>query len=137
MLVESVRQSNDIKEIDMAPYGFNREAEISQYADDTSVFLHDENQIIPTIDTIASFSSVSGLALNIDKTEAMWLGTFRDRKEKLFGFKWPQTIRFLGIYVGYGTEETLRWNWTNKLETFPKTLDCWRTRDLTFLAESS
>jgi len=95
------------------------------------VFLCDENQVIATLDTIADFARVSGLTLNVEKTEAMWIGSYRDRKEKLFGFKWSKVIRYLGIYIGYDKEETNKWNWINKLETFQKTLDCWRTRDMT------
>ncbi len=133
ILAIAILNNKEIKVIDIPVprKQVHTQQKISQYADDTTLFLHDENQVLATFDTIEAFSSKSGLSLNIEKTEAMWLGSFSNRKEKLFGFKWPRVIRFLGIYIGYDYEETKRWNWTNKLESFQKTLDCWRTRDLT------
>ena len=107
-------------------------SKLSQYADDTTIVLKDENQVLETIATIDAFSEVSGLTLNVEKTEAMWLGSYRNRGEKLFGFQWPTTIRYLGIYIGYDDTETHKLNWINKLELFQKTLDCWRTREITY-----
>ena len=129
----SILSNEEIKGIKIPTENSNilTQQKMSQYADDTSLVLKDENQIIPALDTIAKFSSVSGLTLNLEKTEALWLGSLKNRKDKPFGFQWPKTIRYLGIYIGYDTQETQRWNWTNKLELFQKTLDCWRTRDLT------
>jgi len=103
----------------------------SQYADDTTVFLKDEYQVLATVETITEFSAVAGLSLNIEKTEAMWLGSYKHRKDRLFNFNWPPVIRYLGIYVGYDETETYKRNWIDKLEMFQKTLDCWRTRQLT------
>ena len=136
ILAIAIIANKEIKGINIPnPYEGRTQQKLSQYADDTTIFLHDENQVLETLDTIATYSSVSGLTLNIDKTEAMWIGNFSYRKETLFGFKWSSAIRFLGIYIGYDTEETHRYNWINKLETFQKTLDCWRTRDLTIFGK--
>ena len=82
------------------------------------IFLKDEYQVASILETISLFSSVSGLKLTFDKTEAMWLGSYRDRKDTPFGFKWPSVIRFLGIYLGYNSQETFKFNWLNKLEKF-------------------
>lgn len=137
ILAIAIIDNKDIKGINIptSHHEGSKEQKITQYADDTTVFLLDENQVLATLDTIATYSNVSGLTLNIEKTEAMWLGELKDRKEKPFGFKWPSTIRYLGIYIGYNTEETNKYNWTNKLEEFQKTLDCWRTRELTLFGK--
>lgn len=137
ILAIAINQNKDIKGINIPKgkvNGSNKD-KLSQYADDTTVFLRDELQVPDAIDTIANFSRVSGLTLNLDKTEAMWIGSFKDRKEKLFGFKWSKTIRYLGIFIGYDKEESHKLNWINKLEVFQKTLDCWRTRDLTYFGK--
>ena len=125
----------DNNEIEGIPLPSGKEGDImhkaSQYADDTTVFLKDEYQVLPVLETIAEFSAVAGLSLNIEKTEAMWLGSFKHRKDRLFNFNWPPVIRYLGIYIGYDETETYKRNWEDKLELFQKTLDCWRTRELT------
>jgi hypothetical protein len=137
MLATAIITNKDIQGLKIPTEQNNNitEQKWSQYADDTSILLKDENQIANTIETISSFSSVSGLTLNIEKTEAMWLGSFKNRKDKPFGFQWPKVIRYLGVYIGYDTNETNQYNWINKLEIFQKTLDCWHTRDLTIFGK--
>jgi len=138
IMASAIINNKDIKGIHI-PNPLNnscKEQKLSQYADDTSVVLANECQVFPTLDTIYAFSAVSGLCLNIEKTEALWLGSLKHNKNTPFGFNWPKTIRYLGIYIGYDTSETLKWNWTNKIELFQKTLDCWRTRDLTIYGRS-
>ena len=39
--------------------------------------------------------------INKDKTEAMWLGNWKDRTDKPLDLKWTNgEVNFLGIYVG-------------------------------------
>ena len=48
---------------------------------------------------LAKFRRCSGLELNKSKTEAMWLGPWAGRKEKPFGFRWPEvSAHALGIH---------------------------------------
>ncbi len=48
-----------------------RELTITQLADDTTLFLRDENQVSIAIETINEFSKASGLSLNLNKCEIM------------------------------------------------------------------
>ena len=55
-------------------------------------------QILDDID----FGNISGLRLNKEKTQAMWLGTWADRKEKPLGLKLARgPTRFLGTHLSY------------------------------------
>ena len=45
VLAESKKQSNTIQGIDLSPFGYNKEARISQYADDSIVILKDHMQV--------------------------------------------------------------------------------------------
>ena len=48
------------------------------------------------------FKQISGLEINTNKTKALWLGCWRSRKVKPFGFKWPQEpVHALGIHFFY------------------------------------
>ena len=57
------------------------------------------------LELLEEFKRVSGLEINTSKTEAMWLGTWKNRTEKPFGFKWPDDpVLALGIYFTYDSE---------------------------------
>ena len=48
------------------------------------------------------FKQISGLEINTNKTEALWLGCWRSRKVTPFGFKWPQEpVSALGTHFFY------------------------------------
>ena len=113
------------------------EYKVLQYADDTLVLLENVEHVTPTIQILKDFEKVSGLALNLGKTEAMWLGANKNCPEKPFDLQWPSTIRYMGIHIGYNSAEIYQLNWQNKLELFQKTLDCWRTRELTIFGRNT
>ena len=53
----------------------NYEYRISQYADDTSVYLDgSEKSLKHSLDLLDQFSKYSGLKPNINKTQCIWLG---------------------------------------------------------------
>ncbi len=49
----------------------DREIKITQLADDTTLFIQNENQIYVAIDLISEFSRASGVYLNLAKCELM------------------------------------------------------------------
>jgi exonuclease III len=107
---------------------------IMQYADDTCIFLRDLQEIVPCLNIIEQFSNVSGLKLNIDKTEGMCIGSLEGHIPNINILKWPKTpVRYLGIYIGNSnsSHECHRLNWINKLDKMQKLLDSWRTRKIT------
>jgi len=50
------------------------------------------------------FEKVSGLKLNVEKTEAMWIGSFNNRVDTPFGVKWQKCVKFLGILITYDVQ---------------------------------
>jgi hypothetical protein len=47
------------------------------------------------------FGSLSGLMLNRNKTQRMWVGKLKNCKDKIKGIKWEnKPIKVLGIYSG-------------------------------------
>ena len=99
---------------------------ISQFADDTCVYLKNMDQIESCINTINIFSNITGLKLNLEKTEGLRLGSNQERMPCSFGIQWPKTpIRYLGIYIGKDYNKCKLNNWTFKIEKMQKLIDSW------------
>lgn len=66
--------------------------------------------------------TISGLKLNPSKTEALWLGSWRHRHDKPFGFQWPEKpIRVLGTFISYNEKENVKYTFTLKLQKLKTT----------------
>lgn len=105
---------------------------ITQYADDTCLFLNGIEQIDTCTSLINDFTSVSGLKLNLDKTEGYCIGALAEQSPDVPNIKWPKThIKYLGIYFGQNQEICERLNFKLKVEEMQKLIDSWRTRKLT------
>ena len=127
-----IKKNDTIKGIDIDTAETTTSVKVTQYADDTCVYLKDLDQITPCIDTINSFSSVSGLKLNLGKTEGLCIGSLANETPNLQGIKWPtEPIRYLGIYIANDLTICDPLNWTSKLEKMQRLLDSWRVRRLT------
>jgi len=75
-----------------------KEIKITQYADDTTVLVRDCDLVPRLLKLLEEFKNVSGLQINTSKIEAMWLGTWKSRMEKPFGFKSPHDpVLALGV----------------------------------------
>jgi len=138
ILAENIRQSNDIKGINMAPYGFNKEARISQYADDSILILESHKHVDKAIVLVEAFSKVSGLELNLKKTQGILLGADRSIPADSLNKKivWTNDpIRCLGIYVGYDRKKCEESNWEKRIHKIQSILDSWKRRDLTLLGK--
>ena len=70
------------------------------------------------IDEVVNFGQVSGLTLNLDKTEAIWIGSMPNSKIKIHGIKWSHVIKYLGVYLDHDKIECIELNWKNKLHVF-------------------
>ena len=67
------------------------------------------------------FKEHSGLEINTTKTEAMWLGEWKDRTDEPFGFKWgKEPVSALGVFFSYNQESANRLNLVKKYLTSKK-----------------
>ena len=98
-LAIAVRQNKEINGITKG----KEETKLLQYADDMNATLSDTTSLQALLDQLEVFKNVSGLTINCDKTEGMWIGSLRSNKMKLFGLKWPERepIKALGVYYSY------------------------------------
>ena len=104
---------------------------ISQLADDTTLFVKDEEAVTMGLRIVEEFGGVSGLKLNKRKTEGLWLGRGRNRNDLLGGTKWENnSTKSLGIHFGYNKLEMEEKNWSEKIESLKKCRKVWNCRDL-------
>ena len=76
VLANAVRKDENIRGIDIA----NVECKLSQYADDTTMFLDgSELSLLRTLLLLDNFAILPGLKINYEKTEALWVGSYKDR----------------------------------------------------------
>ena len=97
-----IRQDKEIQGINI----FGQELKLSHFADDTMLFNSNCNSINKAIAVLDNFGDISGLKLNPLKTKALWLGPWRHRQDKLFGFQSPEKpIHVLGTFISYNEKE--------------------------------
>ena len=128
LLSRSLKNDPTIKGIQVN----KQELKISQYADDTTVFVRDLDSVTSLLKVLNDFKEHSGLEINTTKTEAMWLGEWKDRTDEPFGFKWPkEPVSALGVFFSYNQESANRLNFGKKILNLQKTLNTWQRRNLT------
>ena len=113
----AVKKDTTIKGIQVNKY----ELKISQYADDTTVFVHDLDSVTSLLNLLSDFHACSGLEINTTKTEAMWLGQWKKRTDTPFGFKWPkEPICALGVFFSHNQLSADWLNFGEKIKILEK-----------------
>ena len=73
--------------------------------------------------------SSQSLEINTAKTEAMWLGQWKNNQDTPFGFKWPkESILSLGIFSSHNQAAAEELNFGAKIRDLEKTLIIWQKR---------
>ena len=128
-MAENIRNNHNINGIQI---GRNHEIKLSQLADDTTAFLKTEQDVPVLIHEIKRFSKVSGLNLNMLKTQGLWVGNNIARKNNICGIDFSKsTIKSLGIYFSRNMQECLRLNWDKLIGDIQNLLNSWKRRKLT------
>lgn len=104
---------------------------VSQYADDTTAFVKDEKSLFFLFNVIRDFERGSGAKLNMAKTEALWLGAWKDRTDKPLGLSWVNKMKILGIV--FGTVNVDHDNWDPRVSKLEKCVSRWQSRSLSLI----
>jgi hypothetical protein len=133
----NLRSSKDIKGITVTLDEKTHSIKIPQLADDTTLFCNSKGDVLKAMNEIEIFGSFSGLLLNRNKTERVWIGKLKNCKYKIAGINWTdKPIKSLGIYFSNNNEECQKLNWENKIETTNKLFCAWGKRNLSILGKS-
>ena len=127
-----LRNNPDIKGITVR----EKEYLLSQFADDTMLCLDgNEKSFRATIETLDKFSEISGLLINNEKTQILWIGSRMNSKLKFMrdrNYTWdPGIIRILGINFSTNLDTIFEINYRNKLKEIERLLTKWEKRNLT------
>ena len=119
----------------------NSEYLLSQYADDSSLILDEnENCLQRSLYILEKFSECAGLRANLEKTEAIWIGSRKNSKDKFLPEKnlnWNQSGKFklLGIKFDLFSEDKTLINFNEKIAKIKSLLNSWVYRDLTYMGK--
>jgi hypothetical protein len=127
-----IRENKDITGITTS----NKENKISQFADDTQLFNNgDRRSFEASMQTIDKFGKTSGLFLNADKTEAVWLGRMKNSKVTFaphLKIIWnPEQFKILGVWFGHNLNGVVERNFTEKFREAREMMKIWMKRSLT------
>ena len=96
ILSNAIKRSREIEGIQIDP---NKSIKITQYADDTTVFVKDIRSVHKLFDLLQQFENCSGLRIDQSKSEMLWLGSLRQRKDSILNLKLSNDpVYALGVY---------------------------------------
>ena len=126
ILGNAIRNCDQIKGICV----LDSDCKISQYADDTTLILDgSEKSMQKSFSLLDSFASISGLRINYEKTEALWIDAMRFQRRKIAAYQnisWPShKVKALGVWLSTVKEESITLNYEEKKETISKTIENW------------
>ena len=83
------------------------------------------------------FERFSGLKRNESKSELLWLGSWRHRKDKILNLQISEEPVYaaLGVHFAYELDTVLQKNFWDKLISLKKLLNMWSQRDILFAAK--
>ena len=132
VLSNMIRKEKSIKGININNILYN----LSQYADDTQIFLDgSEASLRATLDILDKFYKMSGLKINKDKTKAIWIGSRINSTETLcreHNLDWEQgPIKILGVTFSPEVFNIWDINSQDTLAKIEKIIKIWSQRKLT------
>ena len=105
-----IREDSKVKGIRIG----NREVKLFQYADDTGMLLDgSKSSILSALHLLEEFAKYSGLKPNIDKTQAIWLGSMRGCQENFsLSLEWTsRPFKVLGVIFSTSLHEMTTLNY--------------------------
>ena len=131
-----IRSNKNIKGIQIK----DKEILLSLFADDTTLFLDgSERSFKETIKILDSFSKISGLKINNDKTQIAWIGSKKDCKIEYMkdrNFVWdPGTFKVLGVIFSTKTQDIGMLNYQGRIEEIKRSIARWKKRHITPLGK--
>lgn len=128
-LADSMRNNNSIRGINV----LDTNLKVSQFADDTTLILRDEQSIDEVWSVLESFKKVSGMELNVDKTKGLMIGDFSFSGEIANSFEWASEIPILGVSISTQQfpDKEYDLNFKSIIQKMQKVCDAWSGKNIT------
>jgi hypothetical protein len=132
LLACKIRENQKIKGIQV----FEIECKISQFADDTTLFLEgDRDSYEELFSNLKEFEKISGLKLNYEKTCNVWLGNKINSNVcflEHLNMSWnPSQYKILGLWFTNDLSKLAELNLTDKFNETKKLFNTWMKRTIT------
>ena len=128
LLAIKIRENKDVKGFTIK----HTEYKLTMFADDMTIFVESLKSAKKAFHIFKEFAKISGLRMNLEKTEGMWLGSQRGCQNKPLGIAWPsKPIKSLGIFHSYNELDCENVNFSNKIAQLKRQLHWWKARNLT------
>lgn len=107
-----------------------------QYADDMNVGVTSMSALDELMKTLEKYERATNAKINKDKTEALWVGKWRNRQDNPHNLKWKNDyVKFLGIYIGNkvganGTKQLSELNFAEQIEKIKNKMNYWKGKGL-------
>ena len=130
ILAQQIKRSDKLTGIRISE---NNEVRISQYADDTVLFLKNSSECLQgALLELERFSEISGMRLNKEKALCMQIGAANmQRLEGAQGINWVTQMKILGIHVTNDNKNITQHNFEPKLAQIGREITQWRRRNIT------
>ena len=131
ILAIMIRNNKKIKGISLNNYV----CKLNQYADDMFIStLNDNDSVHEIFSMINDFSTISGLTLNQEKTEVLYIGN--RQVSRLIDKSWlKHEVNLLGVKISKNNNNTIDSNYNHKLIKIENCLKIWQQRDLSLLGK--
>jgi hypothetical protein len=128
VLAMAIRRNPRIQGITINNHNFK----ISQYADDTVLYLANQQSLKIALIILDLFSKCTGLRMNRDKSESVWIGASSNFLHKPYELKWTNSpVKTLGLYLTKDKDEMTKINFNDKLGKIETLTKLWNLRKLT------
>ena len=109
---------------------------ISQYADDTTLILDgSEISLKAAMNELQSFANISGLKINVEKTQVVWIGSEKFSNKKCcpnWNLQWGIThFSILGMIFDIDLHKITTLNFDKKIVKLKQIINMWNKRRLT------
>ena len=111
-------------------------AKILLYADDITLLLQDDGDMRNALMIFDEFSLISGLYINRNKSEALWLGSRKNCGLQPVDFVWKDKIKILGVYFSNSKcASEMEENWVKRVDTCKRLIASWEKRNLSIMGK--
>ena len=110
-----------------------------QYADDMNICVTDMPSLDELFVVLNKFEKATNAKINKDKTEALWIGKWKNRTDRPHDLKWKSDhVKFTGIFVGNkvgasGTKLLSDLNFAEQIEKIKNKLNYWRGKGISLI----
>ena len=104
--------------------GSREESKVAAFADDSKFLLSGDSSARAVLRCFDRFGQASGAKLNKTKTEGMFLGRWRSRRDSPLGISWVERMTVFGIPVGSVSPDDVWHPITKKIENTFRLFNC-------------